>query len=227
MIPGIVAGIAVTPTPPPTDPYYANVVSLLNFPGADGSTTFTDAKGKVWTPQGSAQIDTSLGYNAGQFPGSPSRLDSPTDADWAMGTGDFTVEAWIRPSNLSTDRNIFGVNVSGGLGFGTTSSALFCGPTAVSYGVIGSTGLPLNTLVHVAACKASGTMRVFVNGVVDGSGADSYNYAQAEVMLASNRVPPSAATGYLEGWIRAFRLTKGVARYTANFTPPTAPFPTS
>lgn len=226
MIPGIVAGIAVTPTPPPTDPFYANVVSLLNFPGADGSTTFIDATGKTWTAT-SAEIDTSLGYNAGLFNGSDARITSPSNADWSMGTGDFTIEAIIRPSAVTADRSLFGVTASSGLSFGLTDGKLFCGPTGVSYGPIGATTLALNTPVHVAASRASGTMRVFLDGVQDAAAADAYNYVQASAMIGANQIPPASAVGFYAGWIRALRVTKGVARYTSGFTPPSAPFPTS
>lgn len=210
-----------------TDPYWANVVSLHNFPGPDGSTTFIDATGKTWTLTGGADIDRSLGYNAGEFNGSTGRISSASHADWAMGTGDFTIEAWIRPASVTGDRNIFGVNVSGGVSFGLTAGKVFCGPTGVSYGVTGATTLSTNVLAHVAASKESGTMRVFVNGVLDASGSDSRNYGQAAAMIAANQIPPAAATGFYAGRIRAFRVTKGVARYTAGFTPPGAPFPTS
>lgn len=209
----------------PADPYWSNVVSLHNFPGADGSVVFPDEKGKSWTVSG-PQIDTSLGYNAGLFDGSNDHLLSATHADWAMGTGDFTVEAWVRPTSVSGDRNVFGVNVSGGMSFGLTGGKVFCGPTGVSYGPIGATTLSINTLYHVAACKASGTMRVFVNGAVDASAADSRNYAQAAVMIGANKIPPAETVGFLAGWIKAMRLTKGVARYTSGFTPEASPWPT-
>lgn len=210
------------------DPYWANVVSLLNFPGADGSTTFTDAKGKIWTAAGTAQIDNSLGYNAGQFTSPPAWIASASNADWAMGAGDFTIEAWIYLPPMAGDRNIFNVNIANAISFGLTGGKIFLGSNSVSYGVIGATTITASTLTHVAASKSSGTTRIFVGGTVDATGADAYNYVQSSASVAAGSNNSGVNfTGYLGGWIRAFRLTKGVARYTANFTPPSAPFPTS
>ncbi|MGP1667223.1 MAG: hypothetical protein ACTS5I_15240, partial [Rhodanobacter sp.] len=82
------------------DPYWSSVVSLMHFAGADGSTIFTDEKGKAWVAGGSAQIDTGV---PGPFGGS-SLLLAVTDfletvsasSDFAFGTGDFTIECWKR-----------------------------------------------------------------------------------------------------------------------------------
>jgi hypothetical protein len=65
---------------------------------------------------------------------------------------------------------------------------------------------------------------VFVNGVLKGSATNTQNYsAQNSIMYVGSQ----GVSMYLTGYIDDLRITKGVARYTQNFTPPTAPLPTS
>ena len=208
-----------------TDPYWANVVTLHNFPGADGYVGTTDATGKGWSAAG-FEVDTSLGYNAGLFSATIG-LEAGGHSGWAMGTGDFTIEAWIYPTTVSGDRAIFAAIGNGGAAFGITGGKLHCGPTGVSYGLLGATTVSTGGMVHAAVCRQSGTKRIFLGGIIDASGSDTYNYVQSGAMIGANRIPPSASVGRFAGWMRAVRVTKGVARYTANFTPSAAPFPTS
>ncbi len=89
--------IAVPAAAAPTDASYASVISLNNWPGTDGATTFTDAKGKVWTAQGNAQIDTGrpwFGNPTLLLDGTGDYLTSPDATDWRFGSSDFTIENW-------------------------------------------------------------------------------------------------------------------------------------
>jgi hypothetical protein len=81
------------------------------------------------------------------------------------------------------------------------------------------------TWFHVALARASGQTRLFKDGTQVGSTySDSSNYSNAEMRLFA-RTDTFNSGAHLNGYIDEFRITKGVARYTANFTPPTAPFP--
>jgi hypothetical protein len=92
----------------------------------------------------------------------------------------------------------------------------------VSTAFTASTG----TWYYVTAVRSSGTMYLFVNGVsgsLGGSGSfNGYNLGQGGLSIGGFSTPR-----YLTGYIQDLRLTKGVARYTATFTPPTAALPTS
>jgi hypothetical protein len=72
---------------------------------------------------------------------------------------------------------------------------------------------------HYAFTRQSGTGRIFKDGVLLASGTVSTNYGQNGVAIGGSL--GSSTNGYVDD----FRFTVGVARYTADFTPPTAPYP--
>ena len=78
---------------------------------------------------------------------------------------------------------------------------------------------------HYAVVRNSGTTTMYINGASAGSFSDSNNYVSSRVALGAYR---TLATQYsFPGYIDGFRITKGVARYTSTFTPPTTAHPTS
>lgn len=223
---------------PGGDPHWANVIALLNMPGADGSAPITDATGRAWTAAGDAQIDTSLGYNTCLLDGSGDYLTSAVDiAGASFGTGAYTVEAWINiPAYKSIGSMILDTLPLNGSGarnnsitfYIASNGTLRCFTVGTDRAV--STGaVPLNTLVHVAQTRAGdGTIRHFIAGTKDGEVAlvpTNDNLGGLNVGVIANG--PSDTGGHYNGHIKALRITRGVARYTANFTPDAAPWPTS
>ena len=80
--------------------------------------------------------------------------------------------------------------------------------------------LPKNRWHHVAACRSGNTIRMFVDGVMYGSGTSiSVDIKNSTDPLWIGRV----VTGYWNGFISNVRVINGTALYTSNFTPPTAP----
>lgn len=214
------------------DAHISSVVALLKMNGTHNSTTIVDAVGlHSWTTHGHAKLTTAdqkfgsasltLDATAGTY------IEAASDVDWKFGTGDFTVEMWIKTAAaVSTDQGIFTVGIPSGFSMGLQGSSgggLFAGPVNVSYGPVGaapSTGV----WTHVAACRASGTIRVFLNGTLSNSASDSTDYQQ-------NFADCGASNGGL-GYVALFnglqdemRVTKGFARYTSTFTPSGFPFP--
>jgi hypothetical protein len=222
------AGLDSQPDSSPSDPYFANVSLLLHMDGADGSTTFTDSSSNALTVTavGNAQVDTAqskFGGAAGLFDGSGDFLSIAENAVFGFGTGDFTCEAWVR-LNSTALQNILDFRTaanaqawvwnitSSKLGMYTPSGTLIAGATNLTTGV----------WYHVAITRESGTIRQFLNGAVDGSGLNSSNFQSSRPLrIGAN---PSGGDAF-NGHIDELRITKGIARYTAAFTPPTAPFP--
>ena len=67
-----------------------------------------------------------------------------------------------------------------------------------------------------------------IGGTANIASTGSVNFQGPKLDFFSVVANASLTTsGNVNGYINNLRITKGVARYTATFTPPTAPFPTS
>ena len=83
-----------------------------------------------------------------------------------------------------------------------------------------------NAWQHVAWCRSGTTLRGYTNGIQIFSTIFSNNLTNtSQVTVGYAPAGPGGNNYILNGYIDDLRITKGVARYTANFTPPTAPFP--
>lgn len=236
MIPGIVAGRPVSTPLVPSDPYWANVVSLLHFDGANASTTFTDQKAKTWTASGNSQISTAqfkFGGASGRFDGSGDYISTADSTDWFLEGGDFTIEMWVRPNTIGTRQFLCGQGNVGATDFRNlceiTAAGRFRYGTGVSGFTIdltGTTTLSVGNWYHLAVTKSGTTWRLFVNGTLEASTTNAASITDFAGTFVIGRLG-ALNNFYTNGWIDDFRCTKGVARYTASFTPPTAAFPNS
>jgi len=220
------------------DPFFNNVSLLLHGDGTNGSTTIVDSSPspKTGTAVGDAQISTAQSKFGGSsivFDKVDDRITYASSNDFAFGTGDFTIEFWAysRDVSGSTQRGFCQISsVTGGLaptgdgvaihhGIGTGGIRAAIGP---SDRLFSSTGLlTTNTWFHIALTRSGTTAFLFVDGVIVDSITNTTNLSQNNFVLGGY-----FSTSFLyDGYIDDLRITKGVARYTANFTPPTAPFP--
>lgn len=218
-----------------SDPYFSNVVSLLHFDGADGSTTFTDQKGKTWTVGGNAQIDTAqskFGGASGLFDGSGDYLEAADSADWDFGSGDFTIECWMRPAVVNIRHTIcikssLAQVTSWALYLVNTQFEFNASTNDTSWDVVNARlfgTATANTWTHVAVSRSGTNWYYFQDGVQQGATGSA-----SGTLSANTRVVRIGYQGShsLNGWLDDLRITKGVARYTSNFTPPSAAFPDS
>jgi hypothetical protein len=224
----------------PVDPYFSNVSLLLHGDGTNGSTTIVDnsPSPKTVTAVGNAQISTAQSKFGGSSllfsPGQSNPLSVPASSDLQLSPAlDFTVEAWIY---LNSNRT-FNYFVSKG-GAATREWAFAAGPTNLTFywSTNGSAGgdqvvsraatLPLSTWIHVAAVKHGSAIKLFKDGVQAGSdGAFTSIYNGNGTFWVGRFMDYTSINHDLDGYIDDLRITRGVARYTNNFTPPTAPFP--
>jgi hypothetical protein len=218
--------------PVDTDPFFPNVSALLHFNGADGSTTFTDQTAKPWTPQNSAAIDTAQSkFGGASFEiNSTQYIDTVAHASLQLGTSEFTLEGWIRPAGFTTGsyKPILADLLypsAGGWSLYRISTALefWKGGAKVAENT-GSISESVWTHFAVVRRNDAGTLktRVYVAGVGGTEVTDSTNYTNDRLQIG--RVF-SGSNLYFAGHIDEVRVTRGVARYTGNFTPPTAAFP--
>lgn len=243
MIPGIIAGAAIGGGGGGGgDPYWADVVALLNMDGADGSTTFTDSTGlRTWTAAGNAQIDDSLGYNTALFDGAGDRVTTPyVQADFDWWTTDYTIEAWINPTTMADWSYLDGAQRPAMIGCAnptSTTNYWSFGPrndgalvfyyfNGSAQQVVSGATVSINNLRHIAMSKNSSGIRLAINGAVTSATAVSgtpQSSTAGGVVLTLGQINNRS----INGRVQAVRITKGVARYTSNFTPPAAPWPTS
>lgn len=237
MIPGITASRQRVSGS--SDPHWGNVALLLHCDGPNGSTAFTDSSSshKSVVANSSAQISTSrskFGGASGLLGGG--YLSTPSHASlYPALADDFTVECWVYITAYgSTVMRVagfaiyaggqetwtFNIEADGSLGFTLYDTSWRGGRSAAR-------AVPLNQWVHIAGVKLGASVSVFVNGVKGPTvGTMTGNPVNPLSRLSIGRIGDYPGQ-YFIGSIDEFRITKGVARYTADFTPPAAPFPNS
>jgi len=215
------------------DPDFTDVVLLLDFEGTDGAQAIIDLSnsGHIETFQGNAQVNTAhrhLGANTLLLDGVGDEVTYPTSPDWEFDTDDFTIEFGLQLDVLTTVTmlsNFDGATdgwwiqslSSGGQKFvvGYGASALM----TLSWTVPTTAGV----LEHIAIVRQGTTLTVYQEGVVLGSVSDSTDISGSAALLRIGSKDGLAE--FTDGSIGAIRITKGLARYTAPFTPRTCFYP--
>jgi hypothetical protein len=211
--------MALTPSP---DIYAANVVLLLPF---DENLTDYSAVPKTVTAAGNAAVSTvqkKYGAKSCNFDGTDDYLSVYLPI--AIGTDDYTVEFWFYKDS-GTNNGLLQLASSSAFPSSTEplSIAVYntnsLTVTINSTQITGQTDVTNNVWHHIAAVRQSGVTNIYYDGVKDttiGDLTDSQNYTQNYVLLGGYYSTNFLWNGYLD----EIRITKGVARYTANFTPP-------
>ena len=168
------------------------------------------------------------GYSA-SFNGTTSKLSIPASADFAFGTGSFTIEFWIKTTDGACDIITQTTASAPNWGLIIVSGSLYWqnGYAASSLYSIALTSLTSNptsdSWTHVAITRngsGSGNLRFWINGVGQTvhAGDDTTNYTgQGPIQISG----PGSGYGFFTGNISNLRIVKGVAVYTGNFTVPT------
>jgi hypothetical protein len=210
---------------PGTDQNFSSVALLLPFEGANNSTTFTDLSlnSLVATAGGNAKISNAQSQYGGasasfdgsgdyiQFTDSNSVLDLP---------GDFTLEFWLYRTNAS-NKHAF-VQIGNLVVYADAADGTLRVWDGSGLALAGGT-ISTATWQNGAITRAGAVGRLFVDGLVvntNNSFATAIN--TSEVYIGAE----NANSNWHRGFIDDLRLTKGVCRYTSNFTP-TGPHPTS
>lgn len=205
-----------------SDPHWADVGLLLHMDGADNGTTFTDQTGKTVTVTGAVTKTNTFRFSpsSGYFDGS-ARLSVASHSSLDFGTGDFTVEGYVR---LAANGDYFLIHKN------TWYVMAYMGGDSVTNlrwnGAVGGSAhaLTVGAFVHFAVVRASGVLKGFVAGAVAFSVADTTSYTSGDALVAGQHYSVPVASPFV-GNLDEVRITKGVARYTSAFTPPTLPFP--
>jgi hypothetical protein len=227
------------------DQYYNSCSLLCHFDSLNAAGRFIDNSRNNFaiTSSGNVGLSTSqykFGGASAFFDGTGDYLSTNSSNNFAFGTGNFTVEFWIYSSDVSSAQRGFlqTSDTAGGLKTSYTTGIIIIqgingsasplngglGANVVGTWVGSSTAvISTNTWYHIALVRNSGTSTLYVNGTSVGSGTTTGNCSGTYLAIGGYY-----DTSYLyQGYIDELRITKGVARYTANFTPPNAPFPNS
>ena len=219
----------------PTQPFVndANTLLLIHADGTNATTVFYDDTGSRTQngvqAAGNAQVDTAqskFGGSSALFDGTDDYLKVYDNNTISVGTGDYTVEAWIRPTSVgSQSRCIFdfdiATNGSNPIFYISSSSKLSVYNTAMG-GSEGPTTVTTNTWHHVVLSRSSGETKVALNGVWELSKSNSYSITNGS--FRSIGAATNASDDFV-GHIDEFRVSN-IAKYNhaSNFTPSTTPF---
>ena len=218
------------------DDYFKYVSLLLAGNGTNNSqnNTFLDSSTNNFSitrngnvPQGTF---SPYGSNWSNYFSGTTSFSTPNQAGFNLGTGNFTIEAWVFSISAGTN---FGQQVIG-KGNGSTGWALLVNRTGNNYGVsatnmdgtalvvYNSTLLPINQWAHIAWVRSSGTAYLYVNGTLISSAADTTNDTNTNTLWVGSQANNGSDQNF-PGYISNVRIVKGTAVYTSNFTPPTTP----
>jgi len=209
------------------DPYRSNVSLLLHGDGPNGSTTIIDSSPspKTVTAFGNAQISTAQS----KFGGASIAFDGTGDhlivSAQLLNPSIWTFEAWVRPTSVSGDRTLFSQYNSTDknrtiFSIASGNLRIFNGGQGLN---TGSATVSADTWHHIAFVRVGAMVTGYLNGVQDVQKTNFAGPTLSNTIIGAYDFAgfPDAFAGNMDD----IRVTSGTARYTANFTPPTAPFP--
>ena len=225
-----------------TDANASSLVLAVPMNGANNGTTFTDESANI-RGSGTAKAITTSGAitstaqskfygSSGRFNGGSVNLATDLSTDFAFLTSNYTIEFWFnksatgeipgfetlldaRPTD-TTDSPVFGITGSQLISYGFPA-----GSGQVNYG---TTTIANNTWYHLAVVKNGTNHSIYLNGVLEYTTTSASNPTSNPNKITIGRSNSAVAGNYnFNGYIQDLRIYKGVAKYTANFTPPGNP----
>lgn len=195
-------------------------VNLLHFDG-----NITDESGTAWSATGAVASTTQYKFGTSSLYGDGNDYISADDSDdWAFDAGSFTVDAWVHMSSDAGGEYRFMSTQAGSAGtfFRIRERHLEfeCNRSAVR--ITDSATFPTGQWVHVAISRDGDDWRLFRGGEIVASASDSTSVENVSAVRAIGG-EPNWGLGF-PGYIDEFRVSKGVARWTNTFTPPTAAY---
>jgi hypothetical protein len=205
---------------------------------ANNSTysTYSTDFGQTWTQSvikgrktasvfSGAKISTTqskFGGSSLALNGTTDYISIPSSTDFALGTGDFTVELWVyRTTSPGTGQILFDFR-SSSINMVAPLVALNSNYTVRLYVngadvITGADVVALSTWTHIAVSRTSGSTKLWVNGAQQGSTyTDTNSYVQGPVTIGAQADASTQFAGYIDG----FRISKGIGRYTTTYAVP-------
>ena len=207
---------------------------VCHYDGADASTPTPAATGQTITYVGTAQASTAqkiVGSASLLLDGDSDYTTVPESANWDFGTGDFTVECWFRPTAKDVDSYLMSqyISLDNRWYIVVNAANKILIQSSIGGSVVGayitSSAIPsyaANQWWHIAAVRNGATVYLFANGVsLAVTEATAWTGAQfghlATALVTGSYLP--VAHVHTAGYIDEVRISKGIARWTADFTP--------
>lgn len=194
-----------------------------------GTSTFTDSAitPKTITANGNVTGTTTvkLGTGSAYFDGTGDYLSVADSDDWAL-TSTFTIDLWARFSNTNqhqiagqrvTNNDMWNFYYSGGNLYFQQNVA---SSTNINLSVAWTPSL--STWYHIALVDNGGTHTFYIDGTQQGSA--QYDADTIANIAAALTIGESGAISGMAGCYDELRVSKGIARWTGNFTPPTTAY---
>jgi len=219
---------------------YTTLLAHLN--GSNGSTIFVDETGKTITRGGEASLDKDI-Y---KFGGASLKLNGSTDYlsladsnDFDFGNGNFTIDFWLNLNGFSgtfatglfSQRTTFSTNLAFYFYISQSDKRLYFYHTTDGSTTIGggfNTVFNTATWYHLELVRNGTEIYLFVNGVKESNvlsvGTNTFYNSNANVTIGCMKTGASTYSHFTNGYIDEFRVSKGIARHTSNFTPPTVEY---
>ena len=223
-----------------SDPNISSVVLLINPTGAQNSTTFTDLSpaAHTLTANGAAKIDnTSSAFPLGTILCNTAGSDfvsAADSADWAFGSGDFTMEIFWEPLGLG-DHYIMGQGDSSIRAWDVmaveASKEKYFNRDGTSVTEAGTFSYSTSTGYYLAVDRSGTAWRIY-RGSTSGT-ASMIAKVTGSATLTDSTEPFRIGNGFPSNGskcrIGGVRITKGVARFASDSggAVPSLPFPTS
>ena len=237
---GATGGATVDAIPSGIGGIDAYTVLMLHMDGANNGTTFTDssASAHVMTARGGGKTTTTspkFGTASYIGDGTGDYVNTPDSADFNFGTAPVTVDMWVKPVNMTSYPWLFGhyndavnnyaggyLNPNGSIGW----IVLVGGVTKLDY-VSAAGAVVTGSWQHIAFVRNGTSVLIFVDGV--SKSLTAYTAVGANALgdftgTFAIGCFPDGTSNCLNGNIDEVRISKGIARWTADFTPPASEY---
>ena len=216
---------------------YDSYTKLLLKGDGSGQTVIDSALGKSITVVGASMTQSAaqkmFGAGSLYFDGAGDYLTTPDHADWQFGTGNFTLDFWVRFSTVAQQVCFF-MQYAGGNDYWRFSWAVATS-TLRFYFVTGGTvradfncpfSPSINTWYHITVVRNGSTCLMMVDG--DSKTVTTVTAFNGNLNCAGSvlYIMSYAGDGTREllGYIDELRVSKGIARWTGSFTKPAVPY---
>ena len=219
------------------DPYFSDVVNLSHFDGTNGSTTYTDNSSHAVNLTNAAANTAAISTVQSKF-GGASLLCENTPAGqngtggsngiYKVGTNDFTLEWWVRPTSVSIKQDMVFFNDGTDNGFYINTSGNVIAFLSNAIKITSSSTLTAAAWAFIAYSRIGTSGVLYIGGTNVGSWTDNVNYLSSVLFVGMESGGGAGGAHCLGGYIDDFRFTIGVGRYSGSTCPiPSAPFPNS